>query len=83
MISIKPSIDALPTGLTTSKSQGYTFVTVDELLDYQLESHRIYYNGNYLKSSAVHSLAEDFLIHLKEFGIFKTSSRTEGIFLRI
>ena len=40
------TIDALPTVLDYLKSQGYTFVTVDELLDYQLESHRIYYNGN-------------------------------------
>ena len=40
------TIDALPTVLDYLKSQGYTFVTVDELLNYQLESHRIYYNGN-------------------------------------
>ena len=38
------TIDALPTVLDYLKSQGYTFVTVDEFLDYQLESHRIYYN---------------------------------------
>ena len=32
------TIDALPTVLDYLKSQGYTFVTVDELLDYQLEA---------------------------------------------
>ena len=46
MISIKPRLTLYRPSLTTLKSQGYTFVTVDELLDYQLESHRIYYNGN-------------------------------------
>ena len=40
------TIDALPTVLDYLKEQGYTFVTVDELLNYQLESHRIYYNRN-------------------------------------
>ena len=40
------TIDALPALLDYLKAQGYTFVTVDELLNYQLESHRIYYNGN-------------------------------------
>ena len=40
------TIDALPTVLDYLKSTRLYFVTVDELLDYQLESHRIYYNGN-------------------------------------
>ena len=37
------SIDALPSVLEYLKSNGYTLVTVDELLEGQLEPHRIYY----------------------------------------
>jgi len=37
------SIDALPSVLEYLKSNGYTLVTVDELLGGQLEPHRIYY----------------------------------------
>lgn len=40
------SIDALPTVIEYLQSQGYTLVTVDELLDHQIENHRIYYNKN-------------------------------------
>ena len=40
------SIDALPTVIEYLQSQGYTLVTVDELLDHQIENHRIYYNRN-------------------------------------
>ncbi len=41
------TIDALPTKTSlTTQMQGYTFVTVDELLDYQLRGIIIYYNGN-------------------------------------
>lgn len=38
------SIDALPSVLEYLKSNGYTLVTVDELLEGQLEPHRIYYS---------------------------------------
>ena len=37
------SIDALPSVLEYLKSNGYTLVTIDELLEGQLEPHRIYY----------------------------------------
>ena len=37
------SIDALPSVLEYLKSNGYTLVTVDELLEGQIEPHRIYY----------------------------------------
>ena len=37
------SIDALPSVLEYLKSNGYTLVTVNELLEGQLEPHRIYY----------------------------------------
>ena len=37
------SIDALPSVLEYLKNNGYTLVTVDELLEGQLEPHRIYY----------------------------------------
>lgn len=40
------SIDPLPTVIEYLQSQGYTLVTVDELLDHQIENHRIYYNRN-------------------------------------
>ena len=37
------SIDALPSVIQYLQSNGYTLVTVDELLEGQLEPHRIYY----------------------------------------
>ena len=40
------SIDALPSVLEYLKNNGYTLVTVDELLEYQLQPHQIYYSRN-------------------------------------
>ena len=40
------SINALPAVIEYLQSQGYTIVTVDELLNHQVESHRLYYNRN-------------------------------------
>lgn len=37
------SIDALPSVIQYLQNNGYTLVTVDELLEGQLEPHRIYY----------------------------------------
>lgn len=40
------TIDALPSVLDYLKNNGYTLVTVDELLDNQLQPHQIYYSRN-------------------------------------
>ena len=40
------SIDALPSVLDYLKNNGYTLVTVDELLENQLQPHQIYYSRN-------------------------------------
>lgn len=40
------TIDALPSVLEYLKNNGYTLVTVDELLDNQLQPHQIYYSRN-------------------------------------
>ena len=40
------SIDALPSVLEYLKNNGYTLVTVDELLENQLQPHQIYYSRN-------------------------------------
>ncbi len=40
------SINALPAVIQYLQSQGYTIVTVDELLNHQVETHRLYYNRN-------------------------------------
>ena len=40
------SINALPAVIEYLQSQGYTIVTVDELLNHQVETHRLYYNRN-------------------------------------
>ncbi len=40
------SINALPVVIEYLQSQGYNLVTIDELLDHQVESHRLYYSKN-------------------------------------
>ena len=40
------SIDALPSVIQYLQNNGYTLVTVDELLEGQLEPHRLYYSRN-------------------------------------
>ncbi|KXT79725.1 Peptidoglycan N-acetylglucosamine deacetylase [Streptococcus sp. DD11] len=40
------TIDALPSVIKYLQNQGYTLVTVDELLEGQLDLHRIYYGRN-------------------------------------
>lgn len=40
------TIDALPSVLDYLKNNGYTLVTVDELLENQLQPHQIYYSRN-------------------------------------
>mgnify|MGYP003362189033 FL=1 len=40
------TIDALPSVLEYLKNNGYTLVTVDELLENQLQPHQIYYSRN-------------------------------------
>ncbi len=81
MISIKPRLTLYRSRLP--QITRLYFVTVDELLDYQLESHRIYYNEDQKNPLQFIHTSRGFSIHLKRVRNFlETSSRTEAYFFK-